>query len=493
MAALLAITIMGMSGLAVIHLSSSEAQSNVYALQSQQAFYVAQAGLEYAQERLHQGLNPAVNNYPFGPGHFSITTDPASGLITVIGQVGEAMSIQSINASFSKNCVVFDTSTAHTDQFHIKEVKLVKSCNDAAIVTKMWIDWDWSDCVLNSSNPLAECPLSHASDHVHGNAVVQHISIEATEIYNPGQGIGLPGNGGADPNVEIDVVDFQLTTNGVFEFIGPPHPIRLSKKHPGHGLYIMRAQFADGSIISTTFVDSTNVQVPQFSNDYGQVQASSNTNIAIQVLGSNIFESSTGAEIPVTVELGLSSTGTPPFTYSTLYQGMDVDGGESHSFNSGTSTVYFRVRATAQYGYYYAQFDSKNNAQVKTLANGENVPPLQGFGGTEPIMAFLSPYLDAQGRAVLQSNQLLMLFELSSPDSIMPSPDYQDLVVLITLNVSPNTAPTVQDNVSTDTTSTSSTSSNSTTNTTGGTTPSDSDVDVFFKQILMYTEQGKDR
>ncbi len=94
------------------------------------------------------------------------------------------------------------------------------------------------------------------------------------------------------------------------------------------------------------------------------------------------------------------------------------------------------MRAKATYkNKFSATYDSRNTAQVKTLVNGQQAPNLAGFGGQQPVGSFLAPYLDAQGKIVLQPNQVIMLFELgvnmaSDPNS--PAADFQDLVLVFT-------------------------------------------------------------
>lgn len=470
--AMLAVSLIGMAGLSVVQLSSSENKSSTHEMQKSQVMYVGQAGLEYAQDQLTKGLNPTVTGKPFGYGTFSVTTDPAMGLITVISQVGDATKTQSINANFAQNCVALDTSKAYTDQYELNEVSLSKTCNQAATVTSITLDWNWSSCVLNSLDPAGLCPNDHTSDHDHGNAIVQHLAIEGTAIYNPGGGVGTP-TGGGQPGEAIDVADFTLTSNGTYTFEGPPHAIRFSQKHPGSGLYTVTVNFADGSQVTNTFQDGTAYD-PGFVENTGAVTISPNYQSEIKVLGAEITYGAGGPEMPVTVELGTYSDVTADYTFAPIFNGLDVDGGEVHTTACLGAESEFVIKGSTQYGWFSAAYKSHSNTlQVKTLLHGEQAPPLKGFGGQKDVTVFLAPYLDAEGKVVLEANQVIMLFELGVDMSSNPTStaaDFQDLVILFTINGSNTCTPTDgpgDDTTNTDDTGT--TSDDAASDTTGGT------------------------
>lgn len=121
-------------------------------MQTAQVLYVGNAGLEYAINQLDNGHDPVVNNKPFGNGQFTITTIPDSRLVTSSGSVGNANKTQSIYTDFSKNCVTLDTSTAYADGANLRNIKLIKTCNSAAIVSKMYIDWNWPSCTVGDDD-----------------------------------------------------------------------------------------------------------------------------------------------------------------------------------------------------------------------------------------------------------------------------------------------------------------------------------------------------
>lgn len=149
--AILLILIFGFAGSSAVQVSTIEKEASSNEMQTEQALYVGQAGIERAERMLDFGLNPVVVNQSFGNGGFTTLTYPASSLVTVSSTVGNASKTQSINADFSKDCVTIDTSGAYTEGANLRNVRLIKSCNTAAIVSKMIVDWNWPSCTAGDS------------------------------------------------------------------------------------------------------------------------------------------------------------------------------------------------------------------------------------------------------------------------------------------------------------------------------------------------------
>lgn len=433
--ALSLVVFISMLGSSLVAVSSNQGSTSSKDMQATQALYVGHAGMEFAKRQLDMGLSPVATNKRFAYGTYTTSTAPESSRVRVVGEVGPAKKTQSFTTRFSKNCVQLDTSTAYTEGFEIYDVKLIKTCNQRAIVDKLILRWNWDPCVLQSEyssrNNLQHCPVND------GGAVVKHISLNQSMIYNPGLGYGTPGGGGARSGELIDAVDYVLAANGVYPFQGPPHPIRLSRRIPNHGLYTLTVDFADGSQIASTFQDRGRGQTPPFRRDLGQVIIDPNHRLTLEVLGSAITYGSGGPEIDVIVYQGVAQgQGT---SYTTLFGGRDVNGGEVHVTTSLPRQSYV-VKANARYLSFFNQtYDSTNVRQVKTLVNGEIAPSLAGFGGQAPVRAFLRDYLDQTGRVRLNQNQVIMLFELgvdAGRYSNHPACDFQDLVVLLTIDPS---------------------------------------------------------
>ncbi|HVU64030.1 MAG TPA: hypothetical protein VHC70_08640, partial [Phycisphaerales bacterium] len=75
---------------------------------------------------------------------------------------------------------------------------------------------------------------------------------------------------------------------------------------------------------------------------------------------------------------------------------------------------------------------SKN---VKVLRNGDTCPNIAGFGNQASASTFLAPYIDPTSKKItIQPNQIIYLYELYTTDYSSAAADFQDLVVLVTLN-----------------------------------------------------------
>lgn len=417
--ALLILLTIGFFGANLASMGSSDDQVATNDLNSLQAFYATGAGLEYAKMKIDAGQTPDVAGQPFDPGTFTIVSNAQSGLVSVTGKVGGATKSASITSTFAKDCMQFDTASVNTSGKNLNNVKLVKSCLQSAVMTKMNITWNWGVNV-----------------HVTG------IGFENAVIYDSQSNIGTPLGLGASSGVDIDVTDAVLTANASHQFTSSSFPIRFDTNHPGQGTYTIAITFSDGSQITKTFQDPTLPAVPPppppppgFATATvgdGSVEVQPSKLVKVQVLGSAITNGPGGAEIDVRVELG-TKVGNHSPTYTKLFGDHDVDGGEVYTTTAGPTGTTYLIRGRTP----STTYASSNTAQVKTLINGNTAPPLAGFGGQKPITEFLAPYLNAQGKVVLAPNQVIMLFELgvnvaSNPNS--PAADFQDLVVLLTMN-----------------------------------------------------------
>lgn len=433
--ALLLMLIFGFAGTASIQMAATNTLESTNEMQSAQALYIGQGGLEYALNYLDAGYTPAIANKTFGAGNFTVIPDPPSSLITVASQAGDAKRTQSIGALFSKDCVALDTSDSHSEGEELADMKLIKTCNAAAHVTEMIIEWNWDPCVVDAPvdtpmSTLKECPVDD------GDALVELINLSSTIIYDSVTGLGSPVGFGAESGEEINVVDFTLGANGTYIFEGSPEAIHFSTNHPGQALYTITVRFADGSEISSTFRDPTSLEEP-VTVDRGVIEVSPDKNVRVEVLGSEITYRCWRwvCRVPVTVELGTSTE--RHFRYAPLFGRRNVTGGEVYE-TSSESGMNYTIRATAHVGWWWRiRYASTNRLQVKTLVDGDAAPNINPFYGQRSVADFLEDYVDDNGKISLAPNQAIMLFELSADMryfSWSRGADFQDLVVLFTID-----------------------------------------------------------
>lgn len=415
MAAMGLLLLAGMGATTVAVVSSNQ-EGRTITLAKEQSFGLAQAGTEWAKYQIDQGGNPAVQNYALGEGSFNVAAVPASGGLTVTGQVGSTKKTFNLNATFGKDCTDLDVSTAVVAGPNINGMKLNKSCLSKSTVT------DWT--------------VSWTPNQQERSIKLQVIGDQLMTLYdNP--------NGFASGE-KIDAADFVLTRTNV------PYPVNkmeFNNPLPRGKTYTVTLHLKDGSQVSKSFVDTLpnapppppgGDQTPGYTvQDNGNVRIDAQRNVTIRALCAEITYGAGGPKIPVKSWLGVNGM------YQSLFQGNAINGGESQTVNSGAQGSTYTLRGDANYQVngrtkFQASYDSNNIVQVKTLINGNMAPPLAGFGGQKPITQCIANYINPQnGFVKLAANQVLLLFELgtnmvSNPTS--SAADFQDLVTVMEIN-----------------------------------------------------------
>lgn len=270
-----------------------------------------------------------------------------------------------------------------------------------------------------------------------GDALITKEVLAGSTIFQAG---AVPDSGAvaAGSGVEIDVVDAVMTSNGEYVL-----DTLFDERIPAGGWYEITAVFADGSELYGQFragyaasPTDESLGADGFAIENGTVKVDAQYDVTLQVLGSAITCGPRGPSINVRSELCLNGSCEKLWGYS------DLAGGESYSTTSPSSNSQYKIKANAYLescNDFSVIYDSTNTLQVKTLVNGEKAPPLAGFGGQKSVQDFLAPYLDADGRVAISSNQVIMLFELGTDLSVAPhspSADFQDLVMLMTISKS---------------------------------------------------------
>ncbi len=399
--AVLGLLFLGGIGATTASIISKHEDSRTENMSAQQSYALAQAGIEYAKNRIDMGTNPAVVNYPMGSGGtFTVATVPNAGTIASTGTVGSTKKTLTLSTNFGSSCIDLDLSQAKSAAKNIVGMKLVKNCLTQATVTDWTISWipdlgEKTDLLQVQGNQLYTLynnPVGYASG--------TQISATAYTI-----------NGG---NTPINKLEF-------------------TQNVPPGKSYTIIMKFSDGSSLSKNFVDPIGQTKPTpgytINPDQG-VTVDPNKTVTAEALCAEITYGANGPKIPVKAWLGIDNV------YSTLYGGVAINGGEKYSTTVGAQAKKFTVKSNAKYGSFNATYMSTNGLQVKVLINGNTVPPLQGFGGQKPISACVQNYISPQGKAVLAPEQVLMLFELGtnmSQNPTSPAADFQDLVMLMTV------------------------------------------------------------
>ncbi|MFB6104742.1 MAG: type IV pilin [Halobacteriaceae archaeon] len=160
------------------------------------------------------------------------------------------------------------------------------------------------------------------------------------------------------------------------------------------------------------------------------------------VIGTGLTYGSPGPNIPIflTVQIG-GRTYTPwPGNVN------NPNNPRTHTFTDQPAGAPIDVAATrAAYGYLDSATRWSNGSTdwVRVLRDGERPPNIQGYGGQASIAGYVDPYVnDSTGRIEIAANQAIYLFELgTSPTGA--AADYQDIVVLVSLQTQADTVRTV--------------------------------------------------
>ncbi|MBI2343769.1 MAG: hypothetical protein HYV02_05515 [Deltaproteobacteria bacterium] len=220
--ALLLFAGLGSTTLAII---STQQATRTTTATMDQAYALAQAGIEYAKHEIDQGDDPSAANVALGTGTFTINTNPDAGLVTAIGTVGDAQKTHSTTTNFGKNCVVLDVAEAVSAGPNIENIKLIKSCLSMPTIVAWTISWTPD---LQEKTTL--------------------LQIQGDQLYtlynNP---LGYPSG------TTIDATDFTMPNNNG---VTPVNKWKFDQNLPDGKTFFITIYFKDGSSTSSSFVDN---------------------------------------------------------------------------------------------------------------------------------------------------------------------------------------------------------------------------------------------
>lgn len=264
-----------------------------------------------------------------------------------------------------------------------------------------------------------------------GGAAIDRVDLDGANLFAEGDVPSVDTVAALDTTT-IDVDNYTLLANDDFYFV-----FYYDTQIVEGGWYTVTVTFADGSTLTKQVRAGTDAGSAQantgdgFSVASGTVTVEPEYLVTVDVVGAAMTCGSGGAEVNVNPELCIDGS------CSVLFSGGDVDGGETYSVTNVGSNKNYTVKGHAflsSCANFNRTYESTNIAQVKTLMNGQNAPALEGFGGQQSLQEFLNPYLDNSGRTVIAPNQVILLFELGTTDTSSTAADFQDMVVLLTID-----------------------------------------------------------
>ncbi len=166
----------------------------------------------------------------------------------------------------------------------------------------------------------------------------------------------------------------------------------------------------------------------------GTIVTTGDLTITYRVSGADITYGQGGPEIAVTLKYSKNGGNS----YSNLFSGNDVDGGESQTTNQITAGAEI---VTSFRGYYKKQgwltfdktyYTNDESGHVIALQDGDPLPDYPAFDDQDELEDYLADILDAEGNINIESYEIVYLVELGALNT--SASDFQDAVVRVRFN-----------------------------------------------------------
>ncbi len=168
---------------------------------------------------------------------------------------------------------------------------------------------------------------------------------------------------------------------------------------------------------------------PIFTVNNNQVTLEGSANVRFEVLGGDITCGAGGEDIPVSTHLYVDDTEHIWDTNSAL------------TLTNQAAGTTFDVKSIAGDGSICGgagltvSTTDTDQSQVKVLLNGDPVPDIEPFADQNTIESFLQQYVE-DGKVKIADNEAIYLFELGTTNQESAAYDFQDNVVLATVETS---------------------------------------------------------
>lgn len=140
---MIALLTLGVMGMVAIYESLMGETSKVENWRKNQAFYIAQAGVEYSLKEIYLSNSPVIAEpgKSFANGSFIVSfSDP---VVTVTGRLGSSNHVIQYNTPSQADCLSFNTATAQLDgNDKIHHIYITKICYSTIIIDKMTLSWN---------------------------------------------------------------------------------------------------------------------------------------------------------------------------------------------------------------------------------------------------------------------------------------------------------------------------------------------------------------
>lgn len=193
----------------------------------------------------------------------------------------------------------------------------------------------------------------------------------------------------------------------------------LTLVHHGEGSYVVGERTVPVARGGFTVQDGSLVPISEYTAD-------------AEVLGTGFTYGESGPNIDIRLAFTIGETVYTPWPGNVNNNGNP----RSHTFADQPPGAPLNVAATGdENGVYIAPRTRWSNATdgwVSVLRDGDDPPNIGAFGDQESAASYVQPYLDSNGKVSLSDNQAIFLFELGNSQT-GPAADFQDVVVLVSL------------------------------------------------------------
>lgn len=254
---LIMVTLLAYIGASVSDLTSSDTSSTTNESQGLQALQVGNGGLQYALEKIETGNDPDIANQSFGKGTFTVTSDPATQLVSVTGVVGNARKVQTLTTDFAQQVMGIDVASATIKNKDLQDIEVAKNGNTATILTQMKVEWNWGLCAQNltcdastSSGGSGSATKTTICHYPPGNPSNAHTisignSAVATHVTQHGDTIGAcPGDPGTG-DVVCEGYDAQIAACGASTGGATVKSIKFNHSWIAQNVYAASGQIID--------------------------------------------------------------------------------------------------------------------------------------------------------------------------------------------------------------------------------------------------------
>ena len=175
----------------------------------------------------------------------------------------------------------------------------------------------------------------------------------------------------------------------------------------------------------------------------GRVRPTTAYTANVTVLGAAMTWGLHGPPVPIELKVRVGNATHQPASWHDVNDGNNPRQFTVADQRAGTNISVW-ARAYLSNGHTVHAYWSTDTASglVKVLRDGDHAPIGDGFGNQQSAAAFVADYVDANGTVTLADNQAIFLYELGASDPNDASADFQDVVVLVSLESSASTSVT---------------------------------------------------